>query len=215
MSGNRQNDLINHYQKLAQELLSGTLAPAQFAEKLANLHLELEKRAYHDGLINNFLNSNGFIQTLEKWLQLIARLEINGVLLALDIDSLKKFNDTQGHVAGDQLIKIYANVIEQQTRVSDLKGRLGGDEFAVFLVGSNIDNAQVVAERMRTGIIEEVKRAFPHLPWEQTISIGIAEAQKNESAQNLRLRADKALYEAKKERNKVVIYESSPVALSS
>lgn len=102
------------------------------------------------------------------------------------------------------MIKTYAEVIAQHVRESDIKGRLGGDEFAVFLIGSNLENAQAVAERIRVDVIKKVKGSFPGLPWEQTISIGIAQTQTDDSAEKLRLRADRALYEAKKERNKVV-----------
>lgn len=197
--------IFAYYLDIAQRLLSGAVSAEQFAEDLTQIHLSLEKRVYQDGLVETFLNNIGFTNALERELKLIKRANLNGTLLALDIDHLKKFNDTMGHIEGDKLIKTYARVISQHIRQSDLKGRVGGDEFAVFLIGSNEADAKIVAERVRTDIIEAVRINFPNLPWEQTISIGIAEVLHSDDIQSLRTRADSALYEAKKERNKVII----------
>lgn len=209
MSDDHQKYLLEHYQELAAALLAGSFTVEQFAEQLTELHLQLERQASCDGLVKQFYNSNGFSQALEKWMQLVRRLQINGTLLALDIDELKRFNDTLGHIAGDKLIKLYAEVIDQYTRASDLKGRLGGDEFAVFLVGSNREDAQNTAEKIRTTIIQRVRETFTNLPWEQTISIGIAQVKGEDNALSLRQRADQALYRAKQDRNSVVILEDA------
>lgn len=201
-----QSYLLAHYRELAKKLISGQITAEQFAKEQTQIHLDLENRAYLDGLVENFLNNTGFTNFLGRELKLIKRIpHFNGTLLTLDIDHLKKFNDTMGHIEGDKLIKTYAQVIARHTRESDIKGRLGGDEFAVFLIGSNLENAEVIAERIRVDIIEKVKNNFPELLWEQTISIGIVQAKINESVKEIRTRADNALYEAKKERNKVVI----------
>lgn len=201
-----QSYLLAHYRGLAKKLISGNITAEQFAEEQAKIHLDLEKRVYLDGLVENFLNNTGFTNFLGRELKLIKKIpHLNGTLLTLDIDYLKKFNDTMGHIKGDKLIKTYAEVIAQYTRESDIKGRLGGDEFAVFLIGSNLENAQVIAERIRVDIIEKVKNNFPELAWEQTISIGITLAGTNDTAESLRLRADNALYEAKKKRNTVSV----------
>lgn len=201
-----QDYLLAYFRELAQKLLAGTITAEQFAHEQTRIHLVMEKRVYQDGLVESFLNNAGFTNFLDRELQLIKRIpHLAGTLLALDIDHLKKFNDTLGHIEGDRLIKTYAAVIDRHTRESDTKGRLGGDEFAVFLIGSNLEDARAVAERIRADIIVEVKKSFPGLSWEQTISIGIAQAGANETAQSLRTKADQALYEAKKERNKVTL----------
>lgn len=197
--------LLAYYLNIAQKLISGAVSKEQFAEELTQIHLSLERKVYQDGLVETFLNNIGFTNALERELKLIKRANLSGTLLALDIDHLKKFNDSMGHIKGDKLIKTYAQIISQHIRQSDLKGRLGGDEFAVFLIGSSGADAKIVAERVRVDIIEAVRTNFPNLPWEQTISIGIAEFLHSDDTQSLRARADGALYEAKKERNKVVV----------
>ncbi len=207
MDTSHQQYLLDYYQKKAQELLSGNVTLEQFAKDLASIHLNLEIKAQCDGLITSFYNSHGFNETLVKWLDLTRRLNLPSVLLALDIDQLKRFNDTQGHIAGDNLIKLYAEVINQSTRNCDLKGRLGGDEFAVFLIGCDLESAKSIAERIRVGIIQAVKENFPNLPWDQTISIGIAQTQKEDNAESLRQKADQVLYQAKQQRNQTVIFE--------
>lgn len=201
-----QRYLLNHYKKTAQLLKQGKITPEQFALEEIQVHASLEQRASFDGLIISFLNNHGFTQALERELKLIKRLkDARGVLMAIDIDKLKHFNDELGHIAGDKLIKTYAKVIDANTRASDLRGRLGGDEFAVFLVSSSIISAQIVAERIRTSVITEVKKVFPDLSWNQTASIGLAQVNEQDTAESLRTRADNALYEAKEKRNTVVI----------
>lgn len=197
--------LIMKYHQLAEKLLSGEISAEQFANEQTEIHLRLMKLADHDGLTTNFLNNQGFMDALSRELQVIKRFEYAGTLMALDIDHLKQFNDELGHPEGDKLIKLYAAQIEIHSRASDIKGRLGGDEFAVFLIGADGEQAMVVAERIRTGIIEEVKKEFPNLIWDQTVSIGLSQTQKEDIADSLRQRTDQALYEAKKERNKVVV----------
>lgn len=176
----------------------------EVVQKLVADRLELDAKADHDGLIKDFLSNNGFTKNLETELKRCAREETEGVLLALDIDKLKSFNDTLGHVAGDKLIRLYAQVIQENTRALDLHGRLGGDEFGVFLVNCTLERAGEVAERIRETILKTVKEMFPNLGWDQTISIGIAKAQMSDNPESLRIRADRSLYKAKEHRNKVI-----------
>lgn len=204
-----QKYLIEYYLTLGNKLIIGDLSPEDFAAQQTQLHLELEKNIDYDGLLHTFFNNNGFTKALEFQLENSRQgTAYLGTLLALDIDHLKKFNDIMGHLAGDKLIKTYAAVIEKQTRAADLKGRLGGDEFAIFMAGVDVEIAKIIADRIRTSIIEEVKKVFANISWDQTISIGIAQLRENDHVESLRLRADLALYKAKKQKNTVVIHTS-------
>lgn len=193
------------YYALAQTLLDKEITPEQFAAEQTEIFLKLQALIDRDGLIVNFLNNNGFTNSLTQQLNIIKRIKYPACLLALDIDQLKQFNDKFGHVEGDKLIKLYAQVLESHTRTSDLKGRVGGDEFVIFLAGTDLRGATIVAERIRADIITVVKAGFPNLKKEQTVSIGVTQVLENDDAKSLRERADQALYEAKKDRNKVVI----------
>lgn len=206
MQTQHEKYLYNRYLKLGQKLARGKITPEGFAKKQTKAHLELEERVDHDGLVTSFLNHHGFLKLLARFIKISERIpDFSGSLLAFDVDNLKKFNDKFGHLAGDKLLKTYAGVIERETRQADLRGRAGGDEFMVFLVGTDEAGANLVAERIRIGIVDEVKRVFPKVSWQQTVSCGISQLRQKDTPEKLRQRADEALYKAKKEKDKVVV----------
>jgi diguanylate cyclase (GGDEF)-like protein len=104
----------------------------------------------------------------------------------LDFDRFKEFNDTQGHPAGDRLLRETAAAWREELRAGDLVARLGGDEFALLLTNCNGANALEVVERLRRRI-----------PGEETCSAGIATHEPGTPPEALMARADTALYEAK------------------
>jgi diguanylate cyclase (GGDEF)-like protein len=125
-------------------------------------------------------------RTWEKSLER-AIAEDQGVTLAmLDFDRFKEFNDTQGHPAGDRLLRETAAAWREELRAGDLVARLGGDEFALLLTNCNGANALEVVERLRRRI-----------PGEETCSAGIATHEPGTPPEALMARADTALYEAK------------------
>ncbi|MCF8096176.1 MAG: diguanylate cyclase [Desulfobacteraceae bacterium] len=141
-----------------------------------------------------------------------AALEINRAgryggdfsLLMIDIDDFKNINDTYGHAAGDAVLKQCAITMNKQLRQADLSGRLGGEEFGMLLPNTGIEDALLLAERLRqitgkTPVKYEGRYIF------LTVSIGAAAyQQETESVNELFLRADRALYRAKREgRNRV------------
>ena len=119
-------------------------------------------------------------------------------LLFLDVDHFKTINDTFGHEAGDQLLKVFATRMRDCVRHSDTVARLAGDEFTVVLEGlGGADDARAIAGKLVETLREPVALAGSFV--EITISIGIAMARdgQTDDAQLLR-RADAALYEAKR-----------------
>jgi diguanylate cyclase (GGDEF)-like protein len=127
-------------------------------------------------------NRRAWEQSLER-----ALAEDQSVTLAmLDFDRFKEFNDTQGHPAGDRLLRETAAAWREELRAGDLVARLGGDEFALLLPNCNAANALEVVERLRRRI-----------PGEETCSAGIATHEPEMSPEALMARADTALYEAK------------------
>jgi diguanylate cyclase (GGDEF)-like protein len=119
-------------------------------------------------------------------------------LLMLDIDLFKSVNDRYGHDVGDRVIVHVARLCEAQTRNSDLVARIGGEEFAILLPESDLEEARVVAERLRGTLAEQ-----PLPDGEQviavTISIGVAQADTAMAGlAELSKRADEALYAAKR-----------------
>jgi diguanylate cyclase (GGDEF)-like protein len=104
----------------------------------------------------------------------------------LDIDHFKEFNDSQGHPAGDRLLRETAAAWREELRAGDFVARLGGDEFALLLPDCTAANALEVVERLRVRI-----------PREQTCSAGIATHVPGSPPETLMAQADTALYEAK------------------
>ncbi len=130
-----------------------------------------------------------------------------------DIDFFKKVNDTYGHAVGDCVLKQVAKTIKKELRENDIPSRYGGEEFAILLPHTTLEEAQLVAQRLR-GAIEKKKINIEDYNIEGvkqlgvTISIGVSLYDKKmKEPQQLYQNADKALYEAKESgRNRVVVY---------
>ena len=132
-----------------------------------------------------------------------------------DIDFFKKVNDTYGHAVGDCVLKNVARTIKKELRENDIPSRYGGEEFAILLPHTTLEEAQLVAQRLRTAI-EKKKINIEEYNIEGakqlgvTISVGVSLYDKKmKEPQQLYQNADKALYEAKEGgRNKVVVYNN-------
>ncbi len=116
-------------------------------------------------------------------------------LLVFDLDHFKSINDRFGHAAGDEILKLFADVLKTTLRTTDISGRLGGEEFAALLPCSAVE-AVVAAERVRhafaaSGIVAD------EVPVETTVSIGVASAPYGTELAALMADADAALYRAK------------------
>ncbi|MEQ9394104.1 GGDEF domain-containing protein [Haliea sp.] len=125
-------------------------------------------------------------------------------LAILDIDHFKKFNDSYGHLYGDEILLLFSRIMEQTFRESDLLFRFGGEEFVVITENANPEEAMAALERFRRAVQD-----YPFPQGEQvTVSCGAIEAVGNLSATSLLGKADEALYYAKNHgRNRTVMYE--------
>jgi diguanylate cyclase (GGDEF)-like protein len=120
-------------------------------------------------------------------------------LCMIDIDNFKKINDKYGHGVGDNVLKTFAKEVKKILRKSDIIIRFGGEEFLVVLPNTNIDNAEILANKICTHFNNLNKEV--HF----TVSIGIAEYKNNNSIDDLISEADKCLYLAKENgKNQVV-----------
>jgi diguanylate cyclase (GGDEF)-like protein len=126
-------------------------------------------------------------------------------VLMLDIDHFKQVNDTHGHDGGDQVLKFFAQLLTRAVRQQDLVARIGGEEFLVLLPDTDLQGAQQMANRLlqtlRNSTVEYAGKQFAI-----TCSLGICAWQgPGESVQNLLIRADRLLYQAKQQgRNRYV-----------
>lgn len=170
-----------------------------------------EKEATIDSL-TQIPNRHSFYNRAKALLQQADHTGDTVCFLMLDIDFFKIINDSYGHPQGDQVLIACARTIEKTIRDKDLLGRLGGEEFAVVLPGTNLEEAQVIAERIRARIAEQSFHTTQHTQlFHTTISIGISSSSETIYAYELLYKhADLALYKAKQSgRNRVVSYSGT------
>jgi len=125
--------------------------------------------------------------------------------LTLDIDHFKRINDTLGHAAGDEVLQHIAEIFKNHLRHPDIPARMGGEEFSLLLPHTNLEDAAMLAERLRL-TIEQTPAVYKEKEIFCTVSIGATAYDENVcSNDELLLLADKALYRAKAGgRNRVV-----------
>ena len=175
----------------------------------ANLVTRLKGQANTDGL-TGLLNKRYFMDDLLP--QMIVEVEQQARSLALfifDIDHFKTYNDTNGHPAGDELLRGLAELLRRQLRPSDRCCRYGGEEFVVAMPNSTREEGLRIAERIRSAVEGE---PFGHREKQPggrvTISGGVAVLPHDgNSAADLTKHADVALYESKRRgRNRITLY---------
>lgn len=174
----------------------------------ARIHALMHRMATMDGLTNVY-NHRFFAEQLIREFKRAQRYKIRLSLLMLDIDFFKQYNDNNGHLQGDMVLSTIGKILKSNVREVDLVCRYGGEEFVVILPETEIAQAIVVAEKIRSAIEEFQFKFEQRQPnGKVTVSAGIAEGvEEIESATELINRADLALYRAKKlGRNRCEVY---------
>ena len=155
----------------------------------------------HTDALTGLGNRRAFQQAIEGMLLRRREGDSDFALLMIDIDHFKRYNDSHGHPAGDEVLRLVGVALRDALRPGDVAARFGGEEFAVLLPGIGGALALKVGERIRRDL---ERTPWPHEP--VTVSIGAAQATHDEEPAHLVARADAALYRAKNEgRNRVVL----------
>jgi len=128
-------------------------------------------------------------------------------LVMMDLDHFKSINDYYGHKIGDELLSKVAEFLKCNLRFSDYLFRFGGEEFSIIFIGLNSKQTYKVCERLRNLLNKQKFYCRPY-NLKITASFGIYALKSNDLINQAISRADKALYQAKKTRNKTVIYSS-------
>lgn len=199
-------EAFSQFSEIDELVLQNVVAFLQ--KDLWNAHLF--EMATVDGLSQLYVRRY-FESRLEDEIRRVRRHEGQFALLMIDIDHFKPFNDTYGHLLGDEVIQQVAATIKQQLRAgTDLPGRYGGEEMVVLLAETPPEGARVVAERIRQAVAELQisalgSKPLPHV----TVSIGVSGFPLHgEDLRSLQEAADQALYWAKGNgRNRVELYE--------
>jgi len=155
----------------------------------------LKRLSVRDGLTDLY-NRRFFEQKITEEAARALRQSYPLFLLMADLDKFKEINDRHGHQEGDRILNILARTLEKSTRKNvDMAFRFGGDEFAVLIPYASQEQAEGIAERIRTNFLREDVRAV-------TLSLGLARLGRGEDvtalARQLVTDADEALYTAKK-----------------
>ncbi|WP_192902980.1 EAL domain-containing protein [Pelotomaculum propionicicum] len=186
--------------KTANEQLQQEIAERKQAEA------QLKYLATHDyltGIPNRYSFEESLKNTVAK-----AKRGKEGSLLFIDIDNFKLVNDTKGHTAGDHLLIDVAKIIKESIRKSDTLARLGGDEFGVLLEEATVDEARLVAEKLRKKVEDKEFCFTNYVCFNLSICIGIVMIDGSLNSQKLLTLADTALYAAKeKGRNRIVLLD--------
>ena len=158
---------------------------------------KLHHQAYHDAL-TGIANRRYFTEELDTLLEMQKkRHEFRFAVLLIDLDRFKNVNDSLGHQAGDQLLKMVAEKIKHCLRLNDILARLGGDEFAILLSDiSSHDQIAVIAERITRAAASPFMIAGQEVRISASIGV-VTQTQAYDTADNLIRDADLAMYHAK------------------
>jgi len=162
--------------------------------------------------LTQLANRKFFDATLET---AIAEARVKNEALSLmmtDIDYFKKFNDSYGHLTGDQVLRLVAMSVKQNVKGQDTAARYGGEEFAIILPNTMLRAATTVADHIRCAVMgkELMKRSTGEYLGRVTVSIGVATLSPADNAQSLIERTDACLYAAKRHGRNRVICETDP-----
>ena len=180
---------------LPQDVLALETYAVHAAIALSNARLvaQLEREAAEDPL-TGLANKRAFELAYAAELSRTARTDEPMALIELDIDHFKEINDSYGHPFGDQVLVSVAAALRSAVRGHDMVARLGGEEFALLLPGATIEDAQLIAERVRA-LVAQIE--LPH--GILSSSAGVAASGGAGAAEGLFEAADRALYDAKRQ----------------
>ena len=183
--------IVDENKKLQSKLSS---AESQLQEQARTIDVHLAEARIDP--LTELPNRRAFNQELARRFAELHRDQHEVSLLVLDIDNFKQFNDTYGHAAGDQVLHQVARALSATMRESDLVSRYGGEEFAIVLPNTDLAQAVRAAERARLAV-EREQIILEGNAVTVTLSVGVAEALRDDHPRTLFKRADEALYAAK------------------
>ena len=200
-------DMEQSNQKLEERL---SASKKEITELQTNLEV-VRYESMTDPLTQLF-NRKHFDITLAQAIEDAAKTSEPLSLMMSDVDHFKKFNDTYGHLTGDQVLRLVSMSIKQNIKGQDTATRYGGEEFAVILPNTVMRSAIVVGDHIRRAVMtkELMKRSTGEHLGRVTVSIGVATLRKGDTPQSLIERADACLYAAKRHGRNRIMSETDP-----
>jgi diguanylate cyclase len=160
--------------------------------------IDKTRREARTDALSGVANRKDFDDQLQYLLTCFKREGATFTLVLIDVDHFKWINDTHGHQAGDRVVSNIGSLLKQFIRSTDYVARFGGDEFAILFPSTDLDQGEVLAERIRTGLSRSnfnIGGSDEQIA--ATFSMGVASVQTGDTAESLFQRADAALYKAK------------------
>lgn len=181
--------------------------------KLQAENISLHEKSITDGL-TGLHNRASYDDHMKVQLSITKRDKNKKLsLIVLDLDKFKNVNDTYGHAMGDMVLKNCAKYLDKNSRDSDIACRFGGEELILVLPNTDINQAKIVAEKIRKGLESYQYTAEDGTKFKVTGSFGVAEYHENDTEKDIFEKADKALYEAKRLGRNMVVEYQSPVKI--
>jgi diguanylate cyclase (GGDEF)-like protein/PAS domain S-box-containing protein len=181
------------------------------------LEEELRKHSITDSLTGIY-NRRHFHEVLSDEVERSGRYGRPLALAVFDLDHFKPFNDTFGHQEGDNILRLVGECMRSTLRSLDRAFRVGGDEFAFLMVETDLTQGTQALERFRNAFNQQWPRRMSYLQTSLsavTMSIGVAELLKDEKPDKLLLRADLAMYEAKKDGGNLTVRAGARIGLQN
>ncbi|MEN8303362.1 MAG: diguanylate cyclase [Campylobacterota bacterium] len=167
--------------------------------RLKEKHIKTENKAYFDNLTKVY-NRNKFDEVLDNEMSMAKKYNSKFTMALMDIDKFKDFNDTYGHLIGDEVLIMMAQSVNSHVRASDTFARWGGEEFVILFKEASLEDAKVASLKIKDSI-QELKHP---VAGGITASFGLTEYIHDDTPESLFKRCDKALYLAKENgRNRV------------
>jgi diguanylate cyclase (GGDEF)-like protein len=191
--------LLGERDRYAQDLKALKKLYNEKLKEIEKMREEAVLLSYIDDMTGIY-NHRFFIQQLTMEVERQKRYPVPLSLLMIDIDYFKHYNDTNGHLAGDQALKTTAHLIQRGVRQTDVVARYGGEEFSAILLNAKKEGAMEIAERVRRNVAET---RFPNEKLQPngdlTVSIGVSTfSPPILTLTDLLREADNALYRAKR-----------------
>ena len=148
--------------------------------------------------LTGLYNRRGFLRLAEQHMKLAARTKRTSLVMLVDVDGLKRINDSHGHPEGDRVLMETAEVLRATFRTSDIIARIGGDEFAIIAIEASQSNVEVLVSRLNGKVSERNAQQSPRSALSLSVGVACLDPEHQMPLEELMAKADQALYEQKR-----------------
>jgi diguanylate cyclase (GGDEF)-like protein len=199
--GSRRTFLVSGGPRIQGVQFGGTMAVLTDITERKQMEEEIRSLSLHDEL-TGLHNRRGFMTLADHVLKTANRLKKVTALIYMDVDNLKKINDTGGHKMGDRALVEVAFILRKSFRENDVIGRLGGDEFAILAMEATAMNVDALSARLQERLDLFNTRSSAEAGFQLAVSAGVCTREPDQAVavEEMLSRADLLMYEQKRAR---------------